>query len=264
MSLLEGSSTIDVGLIGCGKRALWYGALFGNIDQNVYARLDPGAYHHMTYYMHVDLQVDRVKGIRLAKVYDRDPESARILASAFKRKVEVCENLAEVSQGVDVVFIASDSGDGRNHAALAQPGLTAGIPTFVDRPLASTVLDARAMVSLARRKGVPLLSCSHLRLLPRAARFKARFAEVGPLDQGYIQGSGSNPAHLADGIELALFLFGDEFNQRAHAVQSMGTAPLEVILLSFARPTSDRSLHVCINNRQTTAGSPVFWAKAVS
>ena len=36
------SKTIRVGMIGCGRRALWYSAIFDRIDPEVYAELDPG------------------------------------------------------------------------------------------------------------------------------------------------------------------------------------------------------------------------------
>ena len=37
------TKTINVGLIGCNKRALWYGAIFGNVDPLV---LDIGQLAH--------------------------------------------------------------------------------------------------------------------------------------------------------------------------------------------------------------------------
>lgn len=255
---------LTVGLIGCGARALWYGAIFNDIDPNVYAKMAPAAYHHMTYYMHVDLQIPRSKGFRLAKVYDQDGDAARALVAAFRDRPEVCNSIEDVSKNVDLAFIANDSGDGREALTLAGPGLRQGVPTFVDRPLAALVKDAKAMIALAKRNRAPLLSCSHLRMLPQAARFKARFPEVGPIDQGVITGNGPNPAHVADGVELALFLFGDEFRGRAASVQSMGAAPLEVMLIQFGETKSGRALCVLLNNAPTRGNSapPAFAAKA--
>ena len=261
-----GRRTIDVGLIGCGTRALWYGAIFGDIDPDTYAKLAPAAYHHMTYYMHVAPQVPRVKGFRLAKVYDPNESAAQRVAAAFRGTPDVCESIDEVSKNVDLVFIANDSGDGDTHRASAEPGLQCGVPTFIDRPFAASVKDANAMVALARRNGAPLLSCSHLRMLPQAARFKARFAEVGPIDQGVVVGNGPNPAHVADGVELALFLFGDAFRGRAASVKSMGASPFEVALIEFAKGKSGRSLQVLLHNAAGHDGSapPTFTAKAAS
>ena len=217
--------TINVGLIGCGKRALWYGAIFDDIDPNAYAALDPFAYHHMTYYQHVELQIPRATGFRLVKIYDRDPQAARRTADAFRSRPEVCATLDDVSKGVDLVFIANDSGDGSAHLDLAKPGLDKGIPTFIDRPFAAALKDAKAIVSLARRNGPPLFSCSHLRMLPQAARFKARFAEIGPVEAAAVQGGGPSPAHIADAIELALFLFGDGFGGRVESVRNPLDSP---------------------------------------
>ncbi len=270
---------IDVGLIGCGKRALWYGAIFADIDPNVYAALDPAAYHHMTYYQHVELQVARPTGFRLVKIHDSDQQAAKVLASAFRTKPEMCATLDEVSKGTDLVFVTEDGGDGARHLELASPGLSRGVPTFVDRPFAGTVKDAKAMVALAKRSGAPLLSCSHLRMLPAAARFKARFPEIGAVEMGIVLGHGPNPAQVADGIDLALFLFGDEFGGQAASVQSMGGSPLEVALITFssgergprkrqrrrtAPVPSERVLQVLVNNLHADLPRSSFWAKAVS
>ena len=156
------NKTINVGLIGCNKRALWYGAIFGNIDPLAYDRLDGSACHHMTIYGSDELRIKKATGFRLAKVYDAHAQAAETIANAFRTKPEVCKTLDEVSDGVDLVFIANESGDGRDHLKLATAGLRKGVPTFVDRPFASRVKDAKAMISLARRKRTPLLSCSLL------------------------------------------------------------------------------------------------------
>ena len=254
---------INVGLIGCNRRALWYGAIFDDIDPNAYAALDPATYHHMTYYNYVELQITRAPGFRLAKVYDRDARAAGRVAAAFRTRPEVCNQLDEVSRGVDLVFIANESGDGSDHLELARPGLTKGVPTFVDRPFAATVKDARAMAALARRKRAPLFSCSHIRMLPHAARFKARFAEIGPVANGAVIGHGPNPAHMADGIELALYLFGDDFSGRVHTAQSMGSWPLEIMHLRYVDARSKRVLEAYIINSHTSAARYAFWAKAM-
>jgi hypothetical protein len=220
----------------------------------------------MTYYMHVDLQIARSKGFRLTKIYDPDSEAARRAAAAFRGKPEVCDSVQAVSRNVDLVFIANDSGDGRGHLSLAGLSLDEGVPTFVDRPFAASVKEAKAMIALAKRRGAPLFSCSHLRMMPQVARFKARFPEVGPIDQGIIVGSGPNAAHIADGVELAIFLFGDDFRGRAASVQSMGASPFEVMLIQFATAKSGRALHMLLDNTYTHRSSapPTFAVTATS
>jgi len=260
--MARGNTKINVGLIGCSKRALWYGAIFDDIDPDAYARLDPFNYHYMIAYRDVELRIRKANGFRLVKVYDPDPEAARTIAGAFRTRPAVCETLDQVASDVDLVLIANESGDGGEHRRLAAPGLNQGVPTFIDRPLAATVADAKAITGLARRKGAPLMSCSHLRMLPHAARFKSRFAELAPVDLGMVQGIGPDPALMADGIELALFLFGDEFGGRAEWVQSMGSWPLEMMYVSFEKPRTGRALQVLVQNSETGTLHRTFFAKA--
>lgn len=255
---------IRVGLIGCNKRALWYGAIFDEIGPEAYAVLDPAAYHHLTFYSYVELMHERARGFKLAKLYDRSPKAAEQTAAAFGGRPVVCRMLDELPDDVDLVFIANESGDGSAHLKLATPGLRKRIPTFIDRPLARTVKDAMALISLARRKRVPLLSCSHLRMLPHVARFKSRFAEIDPIERGIVHGHGPNPAHVADGIQLALFLFGDEFDGRAEDVRSMGEWPLEIVLAQYAKAQSGRRMFTLVVNSHMSGARHAFHASASS
>jgi len=254
--------TINVAIVGCNTRALWYGAIFDDIDPEAYARIDPFNYHHLTVYQDTELRIEKAEGFRLVKVYDPDQGAAQIVADAFRSKPEVCATLDDASEKVDLVMVANASADGSDHRELATPGLNRGVPTFVDRPLAATVEDAKALISLARRKHAPLMSCSHMRLLPHAARFKSRFAELDPIDLGTVQGIGPDPALTADGIELAILLFGDEFGGQVKSVQSMGSWPLEVMHLSFEDPKTDRALPVLLQNSDTGTERRAFFAKA--
>jgi hypothetical protein len=93
-------------------------------------------------------------------------DDARIVGVAeSSRDVGVPEFSARDLVGaVDAVIIADR--DGRHHAAQAVPFLRAGIPTFVDKPLATTVRDAGAIVRVAEKTGTPLTSFSALRWHP--------------------------------------------------------------------------------------------------
>jgi len=255
---------IRVGMIRCDKRALWYGAIFDEIEPDVFAALAPAAYHHFTFYSTVTLRHKRATGFKLVKVFDKNRKAAEDVARAFGGRPEVCRTLDEASDDVDVVFIANEAGDGGDHVRLAAPGLRKGMPTFIDRPLARTVKDARALIRLARRNRAPLLSCSHMRLLPHAEWFKRRFAELDPLERGIVHGHGPNPAEVADGVQLALFLFGDEFGGRAESVRSMGAWPLEVMFLTYAKPRIDRKSYALVVNSHGSGERQAFHASASS
>src|SRR5258708_22502413 len=54
-------------------------------------------------------------------------------------------------------------GDGRTHLGQARPVIAAHKPLFIDKPLASTLEDAREIQRLAKEAGVPWFSSSTLR-----------------------------------------------------------------------------------------------------
>jgi hypothetical protein len=62
---------------------------------------------------------------------------------------------------VDGVLL--ESGDGRRHLEQARQVIAAHKPLFIDKPLASTLADAREIARLASEAGVPWFSSSSLR-----------------------------------------------------------------------------------------------------
>jgi len=258
------SRKIRVGMIRADKRALWFGAIFDDIDPVVYAELDPLGYHHLTYYSHVALTHKRAEGFQLCRVYDPNSEKAEQLSMAFRGRPVVCNSLEEVLNGVDLVFIANEATDGSEHLALATPGLQAGIPTFIDRPLAGCVAEARGLLRLARRKQTPLLSCSHLRLLPHVQRFRMRYAELEPIERGSVHGHGPNLPDIADGVELALALIGDQMVPSTVEVYSSGEWVAETLLMTLNNETSKRKLQMLIVNGRTGGERHAFHASVAS
>ena len=83
-----------------------------------------------------------------------------------KYGVEIVDSIPELCKRVDVVLL--ESVDGRKHLEQARPVIAARKPFFVDKPLASTLADAREIARLAAEAGVPWFSSSSLRYGPLA------------------------------------------------------------------------------------------------
>lgn len=262
--MAHGDKIIRVGLIGCNRRALWYGAIFDRIRPRDYAGLAPFEYHHMTVYRDVELRIRKVSGFQLCKVYDDNQDAARTFAAAFRSKPAVCSTLDEVSDEVELVFIANEDTDGAEHPRLARPGLNKGVATFIDRPLAFTVKEAKSLLALSRRKHAPLFSYSHVALMPHVARFQQRYAEIGELEMGMVQGIGPNPALVADSLALTIRLFGDSFGGRADQVQSMGQWPCDVAHVRFRNPGTGRILQALLHTGESRTAHRAFFARAIS
>jgi hypothetical protein len=84
-----------------------------------------------------------------------------------KYGVEIVPDIAALLAKVDAVLI--ESNDGRTHLGQARPVIAAHKPVFIDKPLASTLEDAREIARLAKEAGVPWFSSSSLRFGAMAA-----------------------------------------------------------------------------------------------
>ncbi|HEV2447322.1 MAG TPA: Gfo/Idh/MocA family oxidoreductase [Candidatus Sulfopaludibacter sp.] len=85
--------------------------------------------------------------------------------------VEIVPDIPTLLSKVDAVLI--ESVDGRVHLEQARPVIAAHKPLFIDKPLASTLKDAREIARLAGEAGVPWFSSSSLRFgeIADAAKF---------------------------------------------------------------------------------------------
>ncbi len=78
-----------------------------------------------------------------------------------KWKVRFYASIPELCRNVDAVLL--ESVDGRVHLAQARAVIAAHKPLFIDKPLASTLEDAREIARLASAANVPWFSSSSLR-----------------------------------------------------------------------------------------------------
>ena len=126
---------------------------------------------------------------------------------------------------VDAVIVGDR--DGSLHRAHAFPAITAGLPVFIDKPLATSLADGIAIVAAARSHGTPLLSGSALRWQAETRRLKALIATLEPPIKLVAHGTwypdspyGGAIFYAIHAIELALELLGAEFADVERASRS--------------------------------------------
>lgn len=244
---------IRVGMIRCDLHAIYYATLFAKHDPlrlrgPDLVRANPakhswqggGAhfYHYLNYGDPRKMTAPHVPGFTFAKVWDEDREIAELAAELFTTPPEVCDRVEDVSDDVDMVFIADCNGDGSDHLKLATPGIMKRAPTFIDKPFAYDIKDAVAIVALAKKKRTPVLSMSILRSVPEATLFARRLPEVGPLAFGTVRGGGVAMAGHVHAISLAQHIFGNG----VESVEAMGQNELGHMHLNYA-PRKDRPTH---------------------
>ncbi len=106
--------------------------------------------------------------VRLAGVFDRAPERAREAASALG--APVLESLAEVCERADAACVAVPTA---LHAKIAGELLSAGLDVLIEKPMATSRNEARALIDSARAGG-RILQVGHIE------RFSRAFQEILP------------------------------------------------------------------------------------
>lgn len=117
----------------------------------------------------------RIPGARVTHVWTDDPADAPKVAAA-SRIEHVVSRPEEVIGQVDAVIIATD--DGNDHVRRAKPFVEAGLPVFVDKPLAIKLSDLRQFIRW-QRGGARILSNSGMRYAPEIRELAGRSAESG-------------------------------------------------------------------------------------
>jgi predicted dehydrogenase len=134
---------------------------------------------------HVDIAEEQwVEG---AKVVAGVPGTSQIApdtipkntATLKKYGVPLFDDPVELFGKVDAVLI--EAVDGSVHRARALPFLERGMPTYVDKPFACSLDDARAMVHTAEVKHIPLMSSSSLRYAPEVVAAKGGEGKQGKI-----------------------------------------------------------------------------------
>lgn len=101
-----------------------------------------------------------VDGARLAAVYDINTTRAEEVAKTYHAKVAASAEELIASLDVDAVVIASWDG---THADLAIKCINAGKPVFCEKPLATTLADAKKVADAEKAAGKPLLQIGFMR-----------------------------------------------------------------------------------------------------
>ncbi|HPA18468.1 MAG TPA: Gfo/Idh/MocA family oxidoreductase [Verrucomicrobiae bacterium] len=119
----------------------------------------------------------RIPGARVTHVWTDDPTDAPKVAAASLIE-HVVSRPEDVIGQVDAAVIATD--DGTDHVRRARPFVEAGLPVFVDKPMA---INMRELCQFVRwhRDGARILSNSGMRYAPEIREAVARCDELGDL-----------------------------------------------------------------------------------
>ena len=123
------------------------------------------------------LETVRVPGVRVTHIWTDNPAQAPHVAAASLIENVVARPEDVIGQ-VDAVVIATD--DGNDHVRRARPFIEAGLPVFVDKPMAINLEDLRQFIQW-HREGKIILSTSGMRYAPAMRLSDEQRAHLGDL-----------------------------------------------------------------------------------
>ena len=123
------------------------------------------------------LEAVRIPGARVTHIWTDDPADAPLVAAASLIANVVAQPEDAIGQ-VDAAIVATD--DGNDHVRRARPFVEAGVPVFVDKPMATNVPDLREFIRW-HLAGNVILSTSGMRYMPEMRAVTERAADLGEL-----------------------------------------------------------------------------------
>jgi predicted dehydrogenase len=123
------------------------------------------------------LEAVRIPGAEVTHVWTDNPSEAPLVAKASKIP-NIVNRPEDVIGQVDAAVIATDNGD--DHVRRAQPFIEAGLPIFVDKPMATNLGDLRQFIQW-HLAGRVILSTSGMRYMPDMQKITARGEQLGDL-----------------------------------------------------------------------------------
>ncbi|MFH1008313.1 MAG: Gfo/Idh/MocA family oxidoreductase [Candidatus Latescibacterota bacterium] len=120
-----------------------------------------------------------IPGAQVTHVWTDNPEDAVKVAKASLIP-NVVERAEDVIGQVDAVIIGTDIGS--QHVERARPFIEAGLPVFIDKPLADNEADLKTFIEW-KRAGKKFLSSSAMRYVPDYEKYRTTPLEqfVGPV-----------------------------------------------------------------------------------
>ncbi|HEY4569836.1 MAG TPA: Gfo/Idh/MocA family oxidoreductase [Kribbella sp.] len=157
---------------------------------------------------------------RVVALVGEDNERNRKLA-ASGGITQVVPASTELLGSVDALIATNR--DGALHREHAVPFLEAGFPVWVDKPLAASTADARAILEAARRGRAPVTSYSAVRWVADADVLAVAAGEVGGLQAVTVTGP-ADPASEYSGI----FFYGIHAADLAQRLAPGEPGPVDV------------------------------------
>lgn len=172
---------------------------------------------------------DTIQGAKVTHVWTQDKAISEHISKA-SRIPHISNSLADMARQVDAVLLARD--DAEHHLEMSAPFLHAGLPVFIDKPLAYTISEAEKILSLKQYPN-QIFTCSALRYAKEFNLDSETLSRLGEIE--YIEAA-SPKSWLKYGVHIiqpVLRLLPDRGALRD--VKNSGANELNIVTVKWER-----------------------------
>ena len=169
---------IKIGIIGMSAGNAhpysWSAIINGHFDGDEITKV---GYPAVAAYLNANRDTLGMSGAKVTHVWTQERSISESIAHTTRIE-NVVDLLEDMVTGVDAVILGRD--DAENHVAMSRPFIEAGIPVFIDKPLAITHEDLE-WFSEQQAKGKFFMSCSSMRYANECRIVKQDLQSLGKL-----------------------------------------------------------------------------------
>ena len=218
---------IKLGIIGMSPGNAhpysWSSIINGSFDGKEIHKV---GYPAVANYLEANNDTLGLAGAKVTSVWTQDRTVSESIAqtSGISHIVDKLEDMIPLA---DAVLLSRD--DPENHVAMAKPFLDAGIPLFVDKPLAFTKEDLQYF-SNENAKGRLIMSCSSMRYSNECRTVKQEIASLGKIELATAVGKKDWKKY---GVHLLEALFALVNDPRPVSVKYIGKPDKDIVFIEF-------------------------------
>lgn len=169
---------IKIGIIGMSAGNAhpysWSAIINGHFDGGEITKV---GYPAVAAYLNANKDTLGISGAKVTHVWTQERSVSESIAHTTQI-IHVVDSLEDMVTEVDAVILGRD--DAENHVAMSRPFIEAGIPIFIDKPLAITREDLE-WFSEQHAKGKFFMSCSSMRYANECRIVKQDIQSLGKL-----------------------------------------------------------------------------------
>lgn len=169
---------------------------------------------------------DAIAELKVTHIWTQNSEISMHIAMASNIE-HVVDKPEDMLGNIDGILLARD--DAENHYKFAEPFLRAGLPVYIDKPVATTIANAEALYNLEQYEG-QIFTCTALRFAKELLLNKEQMASIGTVKYiiGYTPKKWDTYAvHVIEPIIANFGVQGNIKKYSAHSSNSINTVMLQ-------------------------------------